>query len=128
MEQINLRDTIIDAILDKKGNDVVCLDLREVPEAIADFFIICHGDSNTQVSAIADNISDKVHKNLKQKPNYVEGYNNLEWVLLDYIDIVAHVFYRETRYKYQLEELWNDAKLSRHGDVENIVQVKSSNL
>ncbi|NNC95899.1 MAG: ribosome silencing factor [Chitinophagales bacterium] len=116
-----LRNAVVDAILDKKGNDVVSLDLSEVSEAISDYFIICHGDSSTQVQAIADHIRDKIKKDYKQVPAFVEGYNNLEWILLDYIDIVVHVFHREARLKYQLEELWNDATVYKHDSIQKIV-------
>lgn len=116
-----LRDAVVEAILDKKGKDVVSLDLREVREAISDYFVICHGDSNTQVRAIADHINEKVKKLHKQSPYFTEGYNNLEWVLLDYIDVVVHVFYRDTRFKFQLEELWSDATVIKHDNIQKIV-------
>jgi ribosome-associated protein len=102
-------DLIVDSIQDIKGKNIVKLDLRELDDAPTDFFIICEGDSTTQVKAIADN----VHKNLKEAigslPLHYEGQQNAKWVCLDYFDVVVHVFYPETRAFYELEKLWSDA-------------------
>jgi ribosome-associated protein len=102
-------DLIIDSIQDIKGKNIVKLDLRELDDAPTDFFIICEGDSTTQVKAIADN----VHKNLREAigslPLHYEGQQNAKWVCLDYFDVVVHVFYPETRAFYELEKLWSDA-------------------
>lgn len=109
-----LNDLIIDSIQDIKGKQIVKLDLRELEEAPADFFIICEGESNTQVKAISDNI----HRRLKQEantfPNHVEGEKNALWICLDYFNTVVHIFYKETRGFYELEALWSDAKFTEY--------------
>jgi len=109
-----LEETVVDAILDKKGEKVVSLDLRKIGDAVADIFIICHATSRTQVKAIADNIDRKVKENLGENPWHSEGFVNFEWVLLDYIDVVVHIFVKERREFYQLEELWQDAERTDH--------------
>jgi ribosome-associated protein len=109
-ESLILAETIIDGILDKKGKNVISLDLSKVNNSICNFFIICHGTSRTQVEAIADSIEDKVRIKLKEKPWHREGLENAEWVLLDYVDVVAHIFQEKTREFYQLESLWADAE------------------
>lgn len=105
-----LEDVIVEAILDKKGEEVVSLDLRQIEDAVVDFFIICHATSRTQVKAIADNVERKVNQVKGENPWHSEGYENLEWVLLDYVNVVVHVFLKERREFYQLEELWQDAE------------------
>ena len=109
-ESLILAETIIDGILDKKGKEVISLDLSKVNNSICNFFIICHGTSRTQVEAIADSIEDMVRIKLKEKPWHREGLENAEWVLLDYVDVVAHIFQEKTREFYQLESLWADAE------------------
>ena len=101
---------IIDGIEDVKGNQVSLLDLRKFENRISDFFIICDGSSNTQVNAIINSVTKKVSKGLKNKPWGIEGTNNAEWVLLDYVDVVVHVFQKDKRDFYDLEGLWGDAK------------------
>ena len=103
--------TILRAIQEKKGEHIVSLDLRKIPEAVSDFFIICEATSTTQVKAIADNIVDKIKEETGEYPYHKEGFKTLEWVVLDYIDIVVHIFRTENRKFYQLEELWLDAEL-----------------
>lgn len=110
-----LKDLVIDAILDKKGQDVVSLDLRDIHDTVADYFIITHGDSGTQVNAIFQSVLEKA-KESGQLPFHAEGQKNGEWVIVDFVDVVAHIFYRERRDFYQLEELWSDAKVSKHDD------------
>lgn len=100
---------IADAILDKKGKNVVSLDLRPVGSSIADYFVLCNGDSTTNVNAIADNIIDKVRTELKMKPIRTQGFENNFWIILDYGNIVVHVFQTEYREFYRLEDLWADA-------------------
>jgi ribosome-associated protein len=106
--------TIINAILDKKGSQVVSLDLRKIPEAVADFFIICEASSTVQVRAIADYVEDQLKKVCSEIPHRVEGRSSAQWVLVDYVNIVVHVFHPETRRFYQLEEMWSDAILLEH--------------
>jgi len=107
-------NVIIDAIHDIKGKNVLKLDLREISDRPADFFIICEGDSSTQVKSIADNIQKRTKQDLNLRATHVEGTKNATWILLDYFDIMVHVFYPETRQFYELEELWGDAKISEH--------------
>ena len=101
---------IIDGIEDVKGNEISLLDLRKLENRVSDYFIICDGNSNTQVNAIISSVTKKVSKGLRDKPWGVEGTENAEWVLLDYIDVVVHVFQKEKREFYDLEGLWGDAK------------------
>ncbi|MDD2277576.1 MAG: ribosome silencing factor [Bacteroidales bacterium] len=104
-----LHSCIINAISDKKALDIISLDLGTLPKAVCKHFIICHADSNMQVRAIADNIEEKVIEKLKERPWQKGGYENSIWVILDYVDIVVHIFQTEWRQFYKLEELWADA-------------------
>lgn len=110
-----LKDLIVDACQDIKAKDLVVLNMNNIKEASASFFVICHGDSSTQVNAIASNVLKKVKEVLGQSGNK-EGMKNGEWVLVDYGDVVVHVFFKEKRYYYQLEELWGDATLTEYGE------------
>lgn len=101
---------IIKGIDEVKGQSVEILDLREIENTVCDYFIICNGTSNTQVNAIANSIQKLVSKSLKEKPWHVEGNSNAEWVLLDYVNIVVHVFQKHIREFYDIEGLWGDAK------------------
>ena len=103
---------IIEGILEKKGQEIIDLDLTKVENSISDHFVICHANSNTQVSAIADSIEKKVKENLNQKAYHREGLMNAMWVLLDFNNIIVHVFQKEFRDYYRLEELWGDALIS----------------
>ena len=100
---------IIDGIDDVKGNEISLLDLRKLENRVSDYFIICDGNSNTQVSAIVNSIKKKVSKTLREKPLHTEGLEIAEWVLIDYVNVVVHVFQRKTREFYNIEELWGDA-------------------
>ena len=106
-------NSIIKGILEKKGHEVVCIDLSQVENAICDYFVICHGDSNTQVNAIAESVEKETVEELSMHPCSVEGKDNAEWVLLDYGQTVVHVFQKPVRIRYQLEELWGDGKVTR---------------
>ena len=106
--------TIIQAIQEKKGENVISLDLRKIPEAVADFFIICEASSTTQVKAIADSIEDEVKKNCDELPYKHEGRQSLQWVLIDYVNVVIHVMLPENRRFYKLEEMWSDAPQDTH--------------
>jgi len=106
---LTLHDVIIDSIQDKKGEEIVSLDLRAVHDAASDFFIICHVAVGVQVKTIADHIIDNVKEKTGQTPFHKEGFANLEWVLIDYVDVVVHIFLKSRREFYQLEELWDDA-------------------
>lgn len=107
--------TIIRAIQDKKGEDLVSLDLRKIPEAVADFFIICTANNQPQIRAISDAVEEAVKKNCGEAPYHYEGKQNLQWVLIDYVNIVVHVMMTEQRKFYKLEEMWSDAPLEEHG-------------
>lgn len=99
---------ILKAIQEKKGENIVSLDLRKIPEAVADFFIICEASNSTQIRAIANNIEHLVKEHCGEGPYRHEGMNALQWVLVDYVNIVVHIFQPETRKFYRLEEMWND--------------------
>lgn len=105
---------IISAIQQKKGENIVSLDLRKIPEAVADFFIVCEAGSSTQVKAIADFIEVEVRKIMSESPYHHEGMQGLNWVLIDYVNVVVHVMQPETRKFYKLEEMWSDAEVEEH--------------
>jgi ribosome-associated protein len=112
-----LYKTIIRAIQAKKGENIVSLDLRKIPEAVADFFIICQATSNVQVKAISDNIEEQVKKECGENPYKQEGYQALHWVLIDYVNIVIHIMQPDTRKFYRLEEMWSDAVVRAHEEL-----------
>ena len=103
---------IIKGIEEVKGNDIDILDLREIDNRVCDYFVICNGTSNTQVNAIVNSIQKGVSRELKDKPWHVEGTENGEWVLMDYVSIVVHVFQKHIREYYNIESLWGDAKIT----------------
>lgn len=107
-----LLTNIIKGIEEVKGNDIEILDLRAIDTAVCDYFVICNGTSNTQVNAIVNSIQKIVSKELKDKPWHIEGTDNAEWVLMDYVSIVVHVFQKEIREYYNIEGLWGDAKIT----------------
>ncbi|MEO5975759.1 MAG: ribosome silencing factor [Chryseolinea sp.] len=107
-----LSELIVKGMQEKKGADIVVMDLRKIKNAVADFFVICSGNSDKQLDAISDSIDDEVFKTLKENPRHTEGKNNKEWMLLDYIDVVAHVFRKDKRDFYALERLWGDAEIT----------------
>jgi ribosome-associated protein len=102
--------SILSGIEDVKGKEINILDLREIENTVCDYFIVCEGTSNTQVNAIVNSIQKKVSKELKDKPWHIEGENNAEWVLMDYVNVVVHVFQKHIREYYDIESLWGDAK------------------
>ncbi len=108
--------SVIKAIQEKKGENIISLDLRKIPEAVADFFVICQATSTTQVKAIADFVEEKVKQDCGEVPYKHEGHTALQWVLVDYINIVVHVMQPDARTFYKLEELWSDAALTEHND------------
>ena len=107
------RELILEAIREKKGHQIVSIDLSDVENSICDFFIICHGESVTQVGAITESIEKKLKEKALIRAHHVEGLQNSQWVLLDYFDILVHVFQEEFRSFFKLEELWADGKVSR---------------
>lgn len=108
--------TTINAILEKKGENIISLDMRKIPEAVADFFVICEATSPTQVKAIGDAIQDSIKSTCGEIPHRHEGYQNAKWVLVDYVNIVIHIMQPESRRFYQLEEMWSDAPMQHHKD------------
>lgn len=104
-----LCDAIVEGMQENKAKDIVVLDLREIHNAVCDYFVICSGESSTQVDGISSSVMRHTRKELSEKPYSVEGQSNREWILLDYVSVVAHVFYKETRTFYELEDLWADA-------------------
>ena len=111
-----LVDLIIDSIRDIKGKNIVKMDLRQLDDAPASFFIICEGESTTQVRAISENIGSRVKKELQMAPSHVEGRTEARWVCVDYFDTIVHVFYPEVRTFYDLEDFWSDAIIESYED------------
>ena len=112
-----LIDKIVEAIQDVKGEDIMIFDLANIENSVAETFVICSGNSNTQVSAIAGSVEKKVRNDLKERPWHVEGTENAMWVLVDFVSVVVHVFQKPIREYYDIEELWGDAKITR---IENL--------
>ena len=111
-----LLDVIIESIKNKKGKEIVSIDLTKIDNSVCDYFVICHADSTTQVSAIAEEIRKKTKEEANQPADHVEGVSNSQWVLIDYLQIVVHIFLAEYRRFYHLEELWADGILMKHED------------
>jgi ribosome-associated protein len=112
-----LTNTIVEAMQDKKAKNIVALDLRKLNNRVVDKFIICHADNDRQVEAIARNVEEEVREKLNDRPWHKEGFENKEWILLDYVNIVVHVFLDEKRDFYAIEELWGDAETEKFKDV-----------
>lgn len=108
----SLLDAIVDGMQDKKAKNITIINLSKLENRVADYFVICDADSNTHVNAIADSVEEIVMKKTKEKPYHSEGYQNSEWILVDYVNIVAHVFLRETREFYNIEGLWADGEVT----------------
>jgi ribosome-associated protein len=113
-----LINTIIKGIFEKKGHEIVCIDLSKIENAICRYFIICHGESNTQVNAIATSVEKETTERLSVRPFSIEGMNNAEWVLLDYGDAVVHIFQQNFRTHYKLEELWGDGQITHVNELD----------
>lgn len=105
----------VDAILEKKGHDVAVMDMRKV-SGVADYFVVCTGDADLHVKAIAESVQDRIRENCSEKPWHTEGLDHRQWVLIDYVDLVVHVFNDEKRVFYNLERLWGDAPVERVAD------------
>jgi ribosome-associated protein len=106
--------TILNSIQEKKGEKLVSLDLRKIPEAVADFFVICQANNNIQLKAIADFVETDVKKKCAELPYKHEGRQSQQWILIDYVNVVVHIMLPEPRKFYQLEEMWNDAPIMEH--------------
>lgn len=111
-----LSQLVVKGMQEKKALDIVVMDLRQVRNAVADFFVICSGNSDKQLDAIASSVDEEVFKGLKEDPWHSEGKNNKEWMLLDYTNVVAHIFKKERRSFYALEKLWGDAEITEIED------------
>jgi len=108
--------TIIAAIQKKKGENIISLDLRKINEAVADFFIVCEANNQPQIRAIAENVEDLVKEKCSENPYHHEGYSKLQWVLIDYVNVVVHIMLPENRKFYKLEEMWSDAAAETHAE------------
>jgi ribosome-associated protein len=108
--------TIINAIQEKKGENIVSLDLRKIDEAVADFFIICEANNQPQIRTISENVEEKVRLKCEEHPYHHEGYKAMQWVLIDYVNVVVHVMQPESRKFYKLEEMWSDAGVEHHDE------------
>ncbi len=106
--------TIIKGIQEKKGEQIISLDLRKIPEAVADYFIICEASNQPQIRAICDHLEDQVKRYCGESPYHHEGKKNLQWVLIDYVNVVVHIMVPEQRKFYKLEDMWSDAPLEEH--------------
>ncbi len=112
-----LCNLIVDSIQDVKGKNVIKLDLRKLEASPSDFFIVCEGDSSTQVKAISGKVHKKVKDELGLLPNHTEGKDNGQWVLVDYFNVIVHIFYPESRKFYELEDLWSDAEITEYQNI-----------
>lgn len=110
-QSTQLSEVVIHGMQEKKGNEIVRLDLRNIHSSLSDFFVICHADSSIQVNALARSVEDEVYKALKQTPWRKEGLEHGEWVLLDFVDVVVHIFKTDKRKYFGIEDLWGDAEL-----------------
>lgn len=109
----DLLDSIVDGITNVKGEDITILDLREIENAFCQYFVLCNGKSNTQVSAIAASVERTVKTEMHERPYSVEGTQNKHWILMDYTNVIVHIFQEEYREFYDIEDLWGDAKETR---------------
>lgn len=113
-ESAYVSELAIHGIQEKKGNDIVRLDMRNVFSSVSDYFVICHADSGTQVKAIANSVEEEIYKATKQEPWRKEGLEHAEWILLDYVDVVIHIFRTDKREFYGMEDLWGDAEIKNY--------------
>jgi len=113
-EPSHISELAVHGIQEKKGNDIIRLDLRNIHSSVADYFVICHADSATQVRAIAASVEEEIYKVFKTDPLHKEGLENSEWIVLDYFDVVVHIFRTDKREFYGVEELWGDAEIKSY--------------
>ena len=111
-----LVDAIVHGMEEVKAHDIVVMDLRKVPNALSDYFVVCHGTSNTQVQAIADSVERETFRMLQDEPSHREGARNATWILMDYVNVIVHIFSKDARDFYALEDLWADASVKRIGN------------
>ncbi len=105
----DLLDSIVEGISKVKGEDITILDLREIENAFCEYFVVCNGNSNTQVNALADSVERTVKTEMKERPFHVEGTQNAQWILMDYTNVIVHIFQKDVREFYDIESLWGDA-------------------
>lgn len=117
-DPVKIADLVVKTAQDKKGKDILLLDLRKIPNSISDFFVICHGTNRVQVEAIMKAIEEAVFKKAGIHAWHKEGVQNAEWILLDYVDVVVHIFQQNQRIFYHLEDLWGDAKITKYPGIE----------
>ncbi len=110
-ETAELLKAVLNGISEKKGQNPAVIDLRKTGNSISDYYVVCHGSSNTNVSAIAESVVDEVRIKTGDKPRHLEGKREAEWILVDFFDVVVHVFQEEYRNHYEIEELWADADI-----------------
>jgi len=113
-DTLRIVEQVVSGMQDKKAREIVSLDLSKIPNAVTKFFVICHAPSKTQVDAIYDNVMEYAHKYCGVKPFNREGYENSEWILIDYVDVVVHIFLEDIRTFYHLEDLWADANIKTY--------------
>lgn len=113
-ESAYISELAIHGMQEKKGNDLVRLDLRNINSSVADYFVVCHADSTTQVKALAGSVEDEIYKALQIEPWRKEGLEHGEWILLDYVDVVVHIFRTDKREYYGVEDLWGDAEIKSY--------------
>lgn len=116
VSKTELKDAVVIGMQEKKGVDIKVLDLRKLKSAMADYFIICHATSDKQVSAIAGSVEEFVKKLTGERPMHIEGWESAEWILIDYFDVVVHIFVEEKRAFYGIEDLWGDAEITEIKD------------
>lgn len=121
-------DKVIEALEDNKAHKIVKIDLRKIENCFCRFFVICHGTSGTHIAGLADAVEEHVREELDEKPFHTEGLNTAQWVVLDYGDVVVHIFDRETRDYYQLEDFWADAQITEIPDTEEDMFLQGSYL
>jgi ribosome-associated protein len=112
-DAVRLKNCIVNGMKEKKAKEIVCIDLRNIKNSVTDFFVICHADSKAHIDAIAKSIEEFVYTKQGEEPFHKEGQANSEWILLDYLNVVAHVFRHEQREFYGIERLWADAEIQR---------------
>ncbi len=110
-ESTSISELVVHGIQEKKGNDIVRLDLRNIHSSVADYFVVCHAESSTQIKAIAQSVEEEVFKALKLEPWRKEGQHHADWIILDYVDVVVHIFKTDKRQFYGIEDLWGDAEV-----------------
>lgn len=115
-----LLETIINAIKEKKGNDIVSIDLQKISNRVTDYFVVCHAETGVHLHAIMQGVDENVKKLLSEKPYSVEGASNAKWILLDYVTVVVHIMLKDVRKYYNLEDLWADAGITNYSLVEAV--------